>query len=333
MIQEPIQPTLSPSSPSSSPRSRRNTALRVGLVIALCVAVTVPVVIAMAANSTTPSLSTLAAGATAVPNAQPKSEREGKGNAKGPKGDNGQGKGPKGDKGPGKGPITIKAIKGSDLSLATEDGWTRTITATTDTIITKGGQAITVGALNLGDEIRFHQTRNADGSYRITAIEVPTPKAGGEVTKVDGDNITVKKKDGTTRVITVTGSTAYSVGPNPGTKSDIKVGVEIDAHGSISGDTFTATAVKVKLPHAGGMVTAKTGNSITVKKRDGTTATIHVTDSTKYAVNGKDAATLADIAVGDKVNAEGTLRTDGSLDALAVHGGPPKGEKPEKAPG
>ncbi len=143
--------------------------------------------------------------------------------------------------------ITISAINGSDLSLKTEDGWTRTITATSTTTITKGGATITVGDLAVGDQIVFAQTRAADGTYSVTAI-------------------------------------------------------------------------KVVLPSSGGQVTAVNGNTITVTQKDGTTTTIHVDGNTKYQVNGA-AGSLSDIKVGSFIIAEGTQRTDGSLDAAAIHAG------------
>ena len=51
-----------------------------------------------------------------------------------------------------------------------------------------------------------------------------------------------------------------------------------------------------------------------------------------FKVRGKDAATLADIAVGDRVDAQGTTRADGSLDALNVHGRAPRANDSKKAP-
>ena len=93
----------------------------------------------------------------------------------------------------------------------------------------------------------------------------------------------------------MTASTVYTIGPVAGSKSDVKVGGDIDAEGTIAGTTFTATAVHIKLPHAGGIVKTKTSDAITVTHPDGTTAVIHVTGSTKY-VKGKDASTLAAIA-------------------------------------
>jgi hypothetical protein len=247
---------------------------------------------------------------------------------------NGNGFGNGGLKGNGnaRGPITIRAISGPQLSLSTEDGWTRTITVTSATVITKGGQPIKAGDLGVGDQIRFSQTRNADGSYAITAIAVPTPVAGGEVTAVDATSITVKGKAGVTRIITVNDATVYQLGKAPGSKADVKVGTHVNAQGMTSGDTFTAITVRVSLPDVAGEVTGKTGDSITIKRADGSTTVIHVTDKTTFEVRGKDPASLADIAVGDRVGAEGVLRADGSMDASAVEAGPKKAAKAPKAP-
>ena len=241
------------------------------------------------------------------------------------------GNGNKGTSAPGRGPITIRSIDGSALSLGTEDGWTRTINVTSSTVITKGGQTVAVDALKVGDQIRFSQTRNADGTYTITAIVVPTPVAGGEVTAVDATTITVKGKGGATRVITVNGATVYKLGSAAGSKADVKVGVRVAAQGTVSGDTFTAITVRIQPAEIGGIVTGKTGDSITVKRGDGSTAVIHVTSKTTYEHKGKDAATLADVAVGDRVSAEGTLRADGSIDATSVEGQGPKVKKPAPA--
>jgi hypothetical protein len=152
----------------------------------------------------------------------------------------------------GFGAITITAIDGSDLTLKTADGWTRTITVTADTTITRAGTAITLADLKVGDEIRFAQTRNADGTYTVTKIQQVIPSVAGQVTAVDG-------------------------------------------------------------------------STITVKRLDGTTETIHVDASTTYTVAGVTTPTLADIKVGAFIVAQGTQRADGSLDAEAVHGGFEKG--------
>ncbi len=328
MIQEPVEPTPTQTRPARPPGGGRRSGGQIGLVIVACLVLAAPVVAVIAASSPKPPTS--AAGASNAPTStvEPSS---GHGNGHGLKWKDGPdpkgGKGQKGNGGPGNGPISIGAINGSNVSLETEDGWTRTIAVTDTTVITKAGQRITVGDLKVGNVIRFHQVRNADGTFTVEAIDVPTPSAGGEVTSVDANTITVKK-GGSTRVIAVTGSTVYTLGSAAGTKSDVKVGSDIEAQGTLSAGTFTATTVKIELPHITGLVTAKTGDTITVKKGDGSTATIHVSKATTYEVKGKDGASLSDVAVGDRASAEGTLRADGSLDAVSVQVKSPKGDHP-----
>jgi hypothetical protein len=153
--------------------------------------------------------------------------------------------------------ITIIAIDGSYLSLKTDDGWTRTITVTDSTTITKGGATIGLNDLAVGDQIRFAQDRAADGTYTVTAITVVLPTVVGEITKIEG-------------------------------------------------------------------------NTITVTQPGGTTATIHVDSDTTYRLAGGSggAGALSDLKVGQVILAEGTQRSDGSLDAASVRGGFVRGDFP-----
>ena len=331
MIQEPIQPVQAPTT-TAKPRS--SNSLKIGLVAALCLALIVPVMIAIAANSA-PSQSNplaLAAGASDAPTATgstaPDNKTDGNGDKHDRKGfDFGRGGG-----GPGRGPITIRSINGNSLGLGTDDGWTRTIVVESTTTITKGGQPVALSTLSVGDEIRFSQKKNDDGTYKITAIVVPTPKVAGKVTVVTDTMITVDGRGDTDKVIVVNGSTVYKLGKDAATKADVTVGDRITASGNVSGTTFTAITVTIAPDVAGGVVTAKTADSITVKGRDDKTTVIHVSSKTTFKVRGKDAATIADIAVGDWVGATGVSRADGSLDASIVGGMNPKNLKPPKAP-
>ena len=110
----------------------------------------------------------------------------------------------------------------------------------------------------------------------------------------------------------------------------MKVGSDVTAAGTLDGDTFTAITVWIARPYVAGEVTGKTADTITVKRKDGSTATIHVSSTTTYAIRGDKTASLADIAVGGRVTAVGTLRADGSLDAASVLGKPAKPAKPTK---
>lgn len=320
-------------------RVRRLGPLKLGIVALAVVALVVPVVAVMAA-SPDPSTAAPASSAAATPKASASGDVKRDDAAKPDKtnrNDGGRdglkGLGGSGGFGVGRGGVTITAIDGSKVSLKTADGWTRTITVTADTTITKGGQAIKIGDLDVGDAIAFRQKRNDGGTYSIVAIVVPTPKVAGEVTAVTASSLTIKGRGDKTRTVILNGSTAYELGKAKGAKSDVKVGSRVVVQGTVSGETFTALTVHVALSTASGEVTAKSANSITLKRRDGKTTVIHLSSKTQVKVRGKTAATIADIAVGDRAEVAGTTRADGSLDALNVHGRAPRTNDSKKAPG
>ena len=146
--------------------------------------------------------------------------------------------------GPGRG-ITISAISGSDLSLETVDGWTRTITVDDGTTYSESGDEITLGDLAVGDEIVFRQTLEDDGSWTIDAVAVILPHVGGQVTAIDGSTITVTRRDDTTGTIKVDGSTEYIVNGDVATLADIEVGMFLVAEGTENADgSINATDVR-----------------------------------------------------------------------------------------
>lgn len=83
-----------------------------------------------------------------------------------------------------------------------------------------------------------------------------------------------------------------------------------------------------------GRITAITGTSIDIAQRDGGSATIVTTGTTKFARNGQPAS-LSDFASGDMVAARGTQNGDGAFVADAVRGGdrPPIPHGSERAGG
>ena len=226
----------------------------------------------------------------------------------------------------GFGDITITAISGSNLNLTTADGWTRTITVTSSVAVTRAGQTIALADLKAGDHIRFRQTRNADGTYTVTAIAIVVPTVVGTVGDVTANGFTLKTRDGSTWTITLTGSTTYALGSGTGSKSDIVAGARVLAQGdSPAANQLTALRVRVATDRTVGTVTAKTADSITIKTRDGSTKTIHVGSGTTFRVAGNGTASLSDIAVDMIVGIEGRARSDGSIDATAVVGGTGRG--------
>jgi hypothetical protein len=247
---DPIEPPASPrdSGPAAFSRTLKSSAmLRVGIVAVAAIVLLVSAALTFGASpapsGASPQASPGAPGASGAPRFRDRAQG-------GPGfrfhlGDGGR-------FGFGLGAISVTAIDGSKISLKTDDGWTRTITVTGATKLTRGGAAIALADLKVGDKVRFHETRNADGSFTIDQVAVIVPSVVGKVT-------------------------------------------------------------------------AKTADSITVEKLGGGTATIRVTGSTTYRVAGKANATLADIAVGAIIGAQGQQRADGSIDATTVRAAPAPG--------
>ena len=218
--------------------------------------------------------------------------------------------------------IAITKIDGSKLSLQTTDGWTRTIDATGATV-TKAGKTIALTDLNVGDLINFREARQTDGSYKITTIQVLVPMASGTVSSVGATSVTIKQFDGSSRTLTLTGSTTYSLGGATVSKSALVTGVRISASGTVnSAGDFTATAVTIAPSGVSGTVASKTASAIVVKTAAGKSVTVGVSSTTKYSVRGVASATLADVAVGYRISAQGALNADGSLSASAVQAAP-----------
>jgi len=242
--------------------------------------------------------------------------------------------GPGRDEGLGFGRITVSAISGTALTLATADGWTRTITVPSTAKVTKGGQPATIADVSVGDTIRFGEKRNSDGTYTSTAVAVVLPRTAGVVTAVAATSVTVALRDGTSETIQTTPSTTYRLGPAAGSRSDVKVSARIGAVGERASDgTFTASTIEIVVPRVLGTVTDVSGSSVTIRRPDGTTMTIHVAAGATIDVRGVQAATLGDLKAGMILIARGTQRSDGSLDASAIRAGEPGKRGPANRPG
>jgi Domain of unknown function (DUF5666) len=231
--------------------------------------------------------------------------------------------------------ITIDSIDGSKIGLKTDDGWTRTITVGSDAKIDKDGKSATVADLKVGDRVILRQKRNDDGTYSVTGLSAYLPVVAGTVSAIDGNEVTVKARGGSTRTVTLTGSTAFKVGPTDGKKADLKVDSVVIVSGTEGpGDAFTASTVRiqVRLDRVGGEVLSKTKDSITVKQRDGSKATIQIAADTKFFVRGATTPGLDDVDVGMRLSAVGTKNADGSFEAAWVAAGKPRTDaKPKPA--
>lgn len=158
---------------------------------------------------------------------------------------------------------TITAINGTTLTVVDRDGTSHTVDASKATVHTHrdrdtGDTNASVSMLAVGDEIGVRGT--VDGT-NITATDIMSGARGhdrggmrggrgvmGEVTKVDGNTITVEGRNGKT--YTVNATEAEVLRTVEGSVSDIKEGSRIGIHGDVDGTTVTAERIMADLPEA-----------------------------------------------------------------------------------
>ncbi len=142
------------------------------------------------------------------------------------------------------------------------------------------------------------------------------------ITAISGTSLSLRTADGWTRTIDASGATVTRAGQTVAL-STLRVGDQIVFGETRQSDgSFRIGSITVVLPQVGGTVAAKSGDTLTVKDRAGTSVTVRVTSSTTFQVKGVTTATIADVAVGDVIQAEGTRNGDGSITATIVRAGP-----------
>jgi len=313
-IAEPVAEEASAGLVTFSHRTSGPSRLRIGMVAGAAVALAVGAVATSLAASPAPSLVSPTGGAAILAPAAilPAIDDEAAGF------DHGRLRGPGGFR-----DITVGAISGSNVTLKTDDGWSRTIAVSSSIALTKGGQTIALSDIAVGDSVRFAQTRNDDGTFTITAIAVVVPSVAGTVSDVSASGFKVTNRDGSVWSITTDGSTAYRRGAVVGSSADVVNGATVRVEGESTGDNaLKALSVQAAAEHTIGTVTAKTATTIAITTRDGTAVTVNVDGDTTYIVNGDETATIADVTVDMIVGVQGTTGTDGSIAADAVVAGP-----------
>jgi hypothetical protein len=252
---------------------------------------------------------------------------------------------------------TISAISGNTITIKHGDNVTTTVTVSDSTVYTEAGKKISLSDLAVGERVNVRTTKATDGTVTVTAIDVVLDRAGGTVSAVDSSGLTLTGPNNTTVKVTFGSSVTVQDSGKTLSTSDLKMGDRVEVAGQKNSDgSITAQVVNVIHDHLGGTVTAISGNTITVEvagrggrpggfgprgeKGNGsttttpsatpstgssnssapvtTTKTITVSGSTTYTKGGQSSQ-LSALAVGDRINAEGTLSSDGnSLTALQV---------------
>jgi hypothetical protein len=248
---------------------------------------------------------------------------------------------------------TVSALDSTSLTLTRSDNSTVKVMLSASTSYLDLGKTISLADLKTGIRLEVAGMSNADGSLNAEVVTVQHDRLGGSVTAINGSTLTiqVRGKNGqgpdapadnsgststtttpavTTKTITVSGSTVYLESGQSVQLSEIAVGANISAEGTLStdGNNLTALQVNIELPHYQGQITSVSGNTIVIQDRAGTSRTIEVSSATKY-LNGQATATLADLKVGTSLSVEGKVDASGKMTATQVQlgqGGPGQGQ-------
>ncbi|MGA2970353.1 MAG: DUF5666 domain-containing protein [Acidimicrobiales bacterium] len=141
----------------------------------------------------------------------------------------------------------VTAVSSTSISVKGMDGTTNTYAIASSTTVSEGPTTVTASALAVGQHVGIQLS--TDGSS-ATSIDIQLPALFGTVTSVSGDTVVITDPEGFSRIIVVDSSTSYSKSGATASLSDVIVGNEIIAEGTVdaNGTSLDATNVVIGLP-------------------------------------------------------------------------------------
>jgi Domain of unknown function (DUF5666) len=168
----------------------------------------------------------------------------------------------------------------------------------------------------------------------------------GTITAIAGDNLTVKTEEGDVYKVETGPNTRFRKERDPIKVTDLHVGDMVMAAGDKDEKAKTVGAVFVMVidkaqyekaradfgkTWTAGTIQSIDETKITVKRPDNVIQTIVVDENTSFRKH-RDSITLADIKVGDNVNARGALQNGNFLATVLSVGGPGGGPGGSRRP-
>lgn len=218
---------------------------------------------------------------------------------------------------------TVTGVSGNTITIKDPQGFTRTIVVSSSTTYPNSG----LSAVTTGAKVFAQGTVDPNGTT-LDAMTLYVGTAGqmsitwGTVTGFTTSSVTIESKGGTSTTYTYTTNTTIKALGRDNvalTSSDLANGEHIAVE-SNSTATTTAVSIYVQLANLSGVVTAVSGNNITIQDHESFTHLILVGSATTYSEQGATATVgLSAIVVGTHIRAEGLVDTNGTtLDALAI---------------
>jgi len=217
---------------------------------------------------------------------------------------------------------TVSAVSGNNITIIAGQGFSRTVVVSPTTTYTKAGGAATLSDVVVGVKIDAKGTIDVNGTT-LDAVSVAITVPGhsvtlrGVVSAVTGTSLTISRPNATSATFTITPTTVITEGTTVMTAASLVVGDRVNVTVNSLSAT-TALKINIELAQLSGFVSAVSGNTITIIGGQGFNRSIVVTASTTYTKAGAP-ATLADVVVGSKITAQGTIDVNlTTLDALSV---------------
>jgi len=173
-------------------------------------------------------------------------------------------------RGPGTGG-TITAITGNSITLKTRDGQTAQVNVTDQTRFRKGREDAKLGDLKVGDMV-FVRGELKDGVWQAEVV-AERPEGGmgmgmggpgsnfrenlgktfivGEITAMNGTQLTIQRPDGVSQNIAVDENTSFRKDSESVTLADLKVGDHIFGRGELKNNVFVPSQLNVGQPPFG----------------------------------------------------------------------------------
>jgi uncharacterized protein DUF5666 len=173
-------------------------------------------------------------------------------------------------RGPGTGG-TISAIAGNSITLKTRDGQTAQVNVTDQTRFRKGREDAKLSDLKVGDRI-FVRGEQKDGVWQAKVV-AERPEGGmgmggmnrggsfrenlgktiiaGEITAMNGTQLTIQRPDGVSQNITVDENTSFRKDNESVTLTDLKVGDHVFGRGQLKDNVFVPSQLNVGQPRSG----------------------------------------------------------------------------------
>lgn len=168
-------------------------------------------------------------------------------------------------RGPGTGG-TITAIAGNSITLKTRDGQTAQVNVTDQTRFRKGREDAKLGDLKVGDMV-FVRGEQKDGVWQAEVV-AERPEGGmgmrgtfrenlgktiimGEITAMNGTQLTIQRPDGVSQNITVDENTSFRKDNDSVTLTDLKVGDHVFGRGELKNNVFVPSQLNVGQPPFG----------------------------------------------------------------------------------